>query len=311
MAIADRDYDSKLNFGNKISPLVILIGINGVIFVALSFARAICVLKFPEGGGVDAYFNENILSLSALNPSFNAASLKIWTLLTFSFTHLNVWDLLANMIWLWVFGFLFIELTGNRRIIPIAIYGALMGAISVLILGAINPKLFAQPGFLFYGSGSVVMAVAAAAVSINPKYKIFPFLGGGIPIWILGAIFLVLTLATTPYQAPYYHISYLAGAFMGFFYIFLIRKGIDLGGWMNNFYDKFMHLYEPKQKSYSLNSTVKNTYFYNTDTMPPFKKSLNATQEALDAILEKIHQTGVESLSKEEKELLQRLSNDK
>lgn len=310
MAIADRDYDSKLNIGNKLSPLVMLVGINTIIFVALSFARAICVLKFPEGGGVDAYFNENILSLTALNPSFNDAISKFWTLISFSFTHLNVWDLLANMIWLWVFGFLFIDLTGSRRIIPLAIYGAIAGAISILILSAINPAIFAQSNSLFYGSGSVVMAIAAAAITINPKYKIFPFLSGGIPIWVLGTLYLVLTLATTPYQAPYYHLSYIAGAFMGFLYIFLIRKGIDLGGWMSQAYDKFLNLYEPKQ-NVSVNSLVKETYFYKTDKAAPYKKSLNNTQDVLDAILEKIHQKGVESLSSEEKELLEKLSKDK
>ena len=97
---------------------------------------------------------------------------------------------------------------------------------------------------------------------------------------------------------------------MGFLYIFLIRKGIDLGGWMSQAYDKFLNLYEPKQ-NVSVNSLVKETYFYKTDKAAPFKKSLNNTQDVLDAILEKIHQKGVESLSSEEKELLEKLSKDK
>ncbi|MBU6307012.1 MAG: rhomboid family intramembrane serine protease, partial [Bacteroidetes bacterium] len=60
---------------------------------------------------------------------------------------------------------------------------------------------------------------------------------------------------------------------------------------------------KPKQKK----AGIKEIHFYKA-TRKPFDKKPRLTQERIDALLEKIHQKGMDSLTQEEKEFLERAS---
>jgi membrane associated rhomboid family serine protease len=45
------------------------------------------------------------------------------------------------MLWLWMFGYIFHDLTGNKKIIPLFIYGALGGAIAFMLAYNFIPVL--------------------------------------------------------------------------------------------------------------------------------------------------------------------------
>ena len=66
---------------------------------------------------------------------------KPWTIFTHMFTHDSIWQLLGNMLWLWVFGYIFLDLTGNRKIIPVYIYGAFAGAVAFVLAYNFLPGL--------------------------------------------------------------------------------------------------------------------------------------------------------------------------
>jgi hypothetical protein len=100
------------------------------------------------------------------------------------------------------------------------------------------------------------------------------------------------------------HIAHLGGALFGFIFIKQLDKGRDLSSWMNNFFDWLVGIFSgrPKLKvSYS-----KPSYSGGKS----LKKQAEKNQEKLDAILDKISQSGYESLSKEEKEFLFKASHD-
>ncbi|AHF17833.1 rhomboid family intramembrane serine protease [Niabella soli] len=307
MGISDRNYDSRLSFGTRVNPLVILIAISMIFFVVLAFFKALIYLKFPEGGDVMGYFNEHILNYTALAPNAGTAIVKPWTFLTYAFAQVNVWELIANMLWLWCFGFIFIDITGNKKLVPLFLYAAFFSGMAyVLVSKAMHPETHTLP--YYYGCGACILAIAVAATTISPNYKLFPMLNGGISLWIITLIYGVIDIATTPAGAPALYFSQITAALTGFLFIFLLRKGYDGSEWMNRLYDWFFNLFNP-EKTLSPKK-IKDTYFYKT-TGEPFTKTAKFTQQRLDIILDKMNQKGgYEKLTQEEKEFLQRASRE-
>lgn len=311
MSISDRNYDSRLSFGNRMNPVVILIAISMIIFVVLAFFKAIMYVRYPEGADIQSVFEKDILSWFALSPVVTTALTKFWTVFTHAFVHVSFWQLFSNMLWLWCFGYIFIDLTGNRKVIPVFLYGILAGAAAFLITASILPSFQSQPeAHYFFGAGAGILSVCAAAVAISPNYKLFPMLGGGISLWIIGVIYLVIDMATIPASNPGLHIAHLAGGITGYLFIILLRRGLDGSDWMNRFYDWFIDLFNPDAKSNS-RAAIKTATFYRSDSRPPFKKTVNLTQKRLDEILDKINTAGgYDKLTAEEKEFLKKASGE-
>ena len=46
------------------------------------------------------------------------------------------------------------------------------------------------------GGGAAVMAIAVATSTLAPDYRIFPFINGGIPLWIVTVIFVAIDFAS-------------------------------------------------------------------------------------------------------------------
>ncbi|HEX7753751.1 MAG TPA: rhomboid family intramembrane serine protease [Niabella sp.] len=307
MGISDRNYDSRLSFGTRVNPLVILIALSMITFVVLAFFKALTYLRFPEGGAVMGYFNDHILSTIALSPKLGIALSKTWTFLTYSFVQVNVWELIANMLWLWCFGYIFIDITGTRKLVPLFLYATVFsGLVYVLVSRSMHPETHALP--YFCGSGACILAIAVATTTIAPNYKLFPLLNGGVSLWIITLIYAVIDFATTPAGVPALYFSQITAGLTGFLFIFLLRKGYDGSEWMNHLYDWFINLFNPEK--HLARKKIKDTYFYKT-SVSPFAKSAKLTQQRLDAILDKMNQSGgYETLTQEEKELLKRASQE-
>jgi hypothetical protein len=212
------------------------------------------------------------------------------------------------MLWLWAFGYIFQDLTGSRKIIPVYIYGALAGAIAFVGAFHVIPTLKDHiDNANAVGASAGIMAIAIATTTIAPGYRIFPMLNGGIPLWVLTMIFLIIDLATIPGANSGGHIAHLAGALAGYLFIYAFRKGYDGSDWMNNAYDWFNNLFNPSRPA--KRRKVKQELFYKSKTQP-FTKTPNLTQQKVDEILDKINQKGYSHLTEEEKELLKRASKE-
>jgi hypothetical protein len=224
------------------------------------------------------------------------------------FMHEGVLHVFANMLWLWGFGFLLQGIAGSRKVIPVFIYGGLAGAIAFVLafnfIPALKPEVYVASAL---GASAGVMAVALAATMLAPGYRIFPMLNGGIPIWVLTMIYVIIDLATIPLSNPGGHIAHLAGALTGFLFIFFYRRGYDWSDWMNNFFDWVGNLFNPDRPKKG--RVIKDELFYRSSS-DPFTKTSNLTQQRIDEILDKINQNGYGSLTSEEKELLKRASKE-
>lgn len=306
MAIADRNLSSRLSYGGRINPLVMLIAVTMIVFVALMFFRALTYIQLPENADLNTVYNQKVLKWFALAGSTEQTLPRIWTILTYGFSHINLWQLFASMLWLWGFGYVFMDMTGNKRIVPVYLYGVLIGGIAYLaanyFLGTASSASF------LIGSSSGILAVAAAATTICPNYKILPMVGGGISLWIVSIIYLAIDMATLPPDNLSVYVSHLAGALTGFLFIFILRRGFDASEWMNNFYDWLVNLVNP-EKPYQSREKIKSAFFYNAKTTP-YVKTPKITQQKLDEILDKISQYGYDQLTEEEKSFLERASKE-
>jgi len=297
---------NRLGIGQDGNALITLLAIHLIVFVLLSFTKVI--YYFSSGQEGLNLYHQNILSWVTLPAYLPDLLSRPWTLITHFFTHDGVWHLLGNMLWLWAFGHILQDLSGNKKIIPIFLYGAFAGALAFIISFNIIPALKVELiSAKALGASAGVMAVAIATTVLAPGYRIFPMINGGIPLWVVTMIFVIIDLATIPYNNPGGHIAHLAGAGMGFLFTVMLRNGKDGSIWINNFFDWVNDLFNPEKPK--KNKPVKKQLFYKS-TVSPYKKTIIITQQRVDEILDKIGQKGYESLTPDEKEILKQASKE-
>ena len=292
------------SLGDSQNSLTRLVIINLIVFITLALCRAYFFFFYQDTAQIEQIFRQQILQWFALPGQFQQLLYRPWTLLSAMFTNVGVWMVLGNMLWLWAFGFIFQDLSGNRKIIALYLYGGIAGSLGYLLASSILPD--ATSAGLFYGAAPSVMAVAIATTMLSPYYRLFPQLMGGFPLWVLTVVYVLVSVATKPLQQPLSYLPLLAGGAMGFVFMQLIRMGYDLSDWMNRIFDWANDLFNP-EKPKQKKTGIKDIHFYKA-TRKPFDKKPRLTQERIDALLEKIHQKGMDSLTQEEKEFLERAS---
>jgi membrane associated rhomboid family serine protease len=248
------------------------------------------------------------LGLFALSADANSLLHRPWTIITHFFVHDNVWKVFANMLWLWSFGYIMQEQTGNKKIVPLFIYGGLAGGVAFMLAYNFIPSLHAQLSYAtFTGASAGVMAVVIATTLLSPAYKLFPMIGGGIPLWVLTTLYLISDLATVSISDTSNLVVQLAGAVIGFLFVLFIRMGYDWSTWMSNFFDWINNLFNPNKPGKG--SNVKDELLNKTSSATN-NKTYHVTQQRVDEILDKINQHGYNFLTAEEKELLKRASDE-
>ena len=299
-------YRKKLGLGQDGNSLVLLIAILAIIFCIFKFIWL--VYQIAERN-VNAY-DQNIFNWLVLPGDFEKMMTRPWTLVSFMFMHKDVWDMLGNLLWLWAFGYIFQDLTGNNKLVPVFLYGSFGAGLLFVLAFNLFPKLVpAASTVSLVGAGAGIMAIAIAATTLAPDYRIFPMINGGIPLWILTVIYVIIDLARMAGQnPPPGQFSHIAGAGVGFLFIYQMRRGHDWSTWMNNLYLWLGNLFNPDKQSWK--KTAKTELHYKSKGTQPFKKIPNITQKRIDEILDKINQQGYRFLTDEEKEILKRAAED-
>jgi membrane associated rhomboid family serine protease len=298
----------KLSIGQDGNTLTLLLTINLSVFAILAFIKVVYYFSFnTQGVGL---FHDQIFRWFTLPADVDTFITRPWTLLTHMFVHdtVSIWHIVGNMIWLWAFGSILQDLTGNKNLVPLYIYGGLAGALLYVLafnfMPALRPSLTSSEAF---GASAAVMALAIGATVLAPGYRIFPMLNGGIPLWVITLIYLMVEVARIPFENAGGHIAHLGGAAMGYAFVVALQRGHDWGGWMNNFFDWVNNLFNPDKPKKG--ASPKATLYYNSKVQP-YKKANLITQQRIDEILDKISQKGYNSLSDDEKEMLKRASQE-
>jgi membrane associated rhomboid family serine protease len=295
----------RLTIGQDGNALVMLIAIQLVVFVLFSFIKIIYF--FSDGAEGLVLYHRDILSWVMLPSHLPTLLTRPWTIITHFFVHDSVWHLLGNMLWLWMFGHIFQDLSGTRKLVPVFIYGALAGALFFLLAYNMIPVLKASqvPAL---GASAGIMAVAIATTVLAPKFRIFPMLNGGIPLWVITAFYVIMDLAMIPVSNTGGHIAHLAGAGAGFIFMKQLDRGRDGSIWINNLFNWVTNLFNPEKPKRS--KVTKSQLFYKSKVAPYKKTATNLSQQRVDEILDKINQKGYNTLSPEEKDILKRASSE-
>ncbi|MEJ7911897.1 MAG: rhomboid family intramembrane serine protease [Chitinophagaceae bacterium] len=295
----------RLTIGEDGNTLVMLILIQLTVFILFSFIKI--AYYFTEGAEGLLMYRRDILAWFILPSNLNTLVSRPWTLITHFFIHDEVWHLLGNMLWLFGFGRIFNDLAGARKLIPVFLYGAVAGALLFVLSYNLIPVL-KQNQVPALGASAGIMAIAIATTVMAPQYRIFPMLNGGIPLWVITAVYVIVDLAMIPVSNTGGHIAHLAGAAAGFIFMTQLLKGRDGSIWMNRSFDWVTNLFNPEKPKRG--KVIKSQLFYKS-TVPPYKKTTtNFSQQRVDEILDKINQKGYHTLNAEEKDILKRASKE-
>lgn len=305
MAVAEEKSSRKVLLGQDNNALVMLFAINGLLFVIFKFIFVVYQMADMD----TAAFYTNIFNWFTLPADISKLGTRPWSLLTYMFTHDTLFAVLPSMLWLWVFGYVMQDLTGNKKLIPVYIYGGLAGAVFYVLTYNIVPRL--QPGLptsALFGANAAVMAVAIATTSIKPDYRFFPMINGGIPLWIVTVLFVIVDFVSVRVGDPGKYLAHFAGGALGFLFVYQLRRGRDWSIGMNNFFEWVNDLFNPDKKRKALKR--KNEFYYKVHGAHPYKRIPNVTQKRIDDILDKINLQGYHFLTDEEKDILRRASSE-
>ena len=296
----------KITLGEDNNALIALISINGIGFVILGLIKLIYLIVEAPGTA----FATEILPWFILPAKLTMLGQAPWTILSYMFVHTGIISTFTNMLWLWAFGSILQGMAGNKKLIPIYLYGGLAGAIVFIVSNYAIPQLRPLVDFTsLSGANASIMAVAVATTALTPDYRFFKMLNGGIPIWVLTLLYIIIDFAGIGKGGASFHLAHLAGGLAGFLFVVSLRKGHDGSAWMIRFYNWFLDLFNPDKKRLTPQKT-KEKMFYKTGGQKPFEKRSIVTQQRVDEILDKINQKGYSLLSEEEKNILKRAAEN-
>jgi membrane associated rhomboid family serine protease len=309
------DLKREFEYGNVVSRIII---VNVLVFLFWIIARLI-LLIFVRGLDTPTYYFEFLQNFEVSSNWLHNFT-HPWVLLTYMFTHIALGHIVFNMLAYFMFGKIVGDLIGDKHILPIYIWGGLLGGV-VFILSFIYFKRFDTYAL---GASASVTATAMAAGLISPNYLVRLIIFGEVQLKYIVAVFLVLDLISISMDNNSGgHIAHLGGALMGYLYISALHNGRDYGvpiraveRWCLNFGAKIQHWRHPKPKvtyrnKEKINTQTRSTANTTTYTeRPSVTRNQKAEQAKIDAILEKIKQSGYENLTPEEKELLVKASKN-
>lgn len=298
--------DIKGAFGKKDNAITKIILVNLFVFIGLMVLGFF--LSFSDA---TQSINQFIQRQFVLNAPLKEFIFQPWTLLTYSFHHDGFFHILFNMITLYWFGMLLQDFIGGQKLVNIYLLGGILGGLIYIFvhnLLALAPESFGINNIsaIIGGASAAVFAVLFATITLVPDYEFYFFRLFLVKIKYVAWVFLLLSFLN-----PSSGISHAAGAFVGFGYIKLLRSGLDLGSPIEAIYNWWKNLggnktYNAPTKSYS-----KSPVYMSTAPKAAVSGDYFPGQSEVDAILDKIGKSGYESLSKEEKEILYRASQQK
>lgn len=216
-----------------------------------------------------------------------------WTLLTYAFFHYGFLHLFFNMMVLNFSSRLFLTFFTQKQYLGLYILSAIFSALCFVL-----SFYFLNQTSSMVGASAAIMALLVATTAYQPLMEIRLLLIGNVKLWHITAVLLLLDLLQIQMNNTGGHIAHLSGAFFGYIYIKLLQNGTDL----SRIVDSILNLFSKKQ------STPFRKVHVNPKKPAAKRESKivikDKTQQQLDEILDKISQSGYDSLTAEEKEFL-------
>lgn len=287
MSSYDRDYYRPSGFGGfSVFPPVIknLLIINGVVFFVKLMMKNITI------DGV--YAEDIIIRWFALMP-IGTGYFEIWQLITYQFLHGGFSHILFNMFALWMFGMEIENQWGGRKFL---IFYLLCGVGAGLLHLFISPLLTGAAPTI--GASGAVYGIMAAFALIYPNRLIYLYFF--IPIkakYLITFLILMEFMLVDSVGSGVAHLAHLGGAIVGFIFVMLDdRTNVELKDTINILKTRRR---QSSNSFFGKKSTTQEAKYYDIE-----EEDEGISQEEIDAILDKISQSGYKNLSEREKRIL-------
>jgi len=242
---------------------------------------------------ITVLFSNFIIDWFTLPSIFSEFLSKPWTLISYAFIHQRLFHILSNLLVLYYIGNLFLDFYTKKLFLNFYFLGAIVGGISFLLYGYLSNDYGAPLG----GASAAVTTIFVAIATKIPRYALRLRFIGTVELWVLAAIWVVLSILQLASPDKGGAIAHLGGAIFGYIYANQLDKGNDIGKWFEATLDYFTNLFKPRQKS-NLKTVYKSKSRATKNTVEKSK------QRKIDDILDKISKSGYESLSQQEKDFL-------
>ena len=221
-----------------------------------------------------------------------------WTLFSYMFTHFEFLHILFNMLWLYWFGELFLQVFNERQLGGLYVLGGLAGALLFVVSYNLLPYFQEVASFSFLmGASASVMAIVFAISFYRKEIEIHLLLFGRIKLIYLALFTFVIDLLAMTSDNAGGHIAHIGGALFGIWFASRYAQGKDLTAPINRLIDKLVNLGKRKPKmSVTYGGRSNKDWEYNA------RKQQQAAN--IDAILDKLKRSGYGSLSADEKKQL-------
>lgn len=218
---------------------------------------------------------------------------KFWTLFSYMFTHQGLGHIFWNMVTFYFTAQIFFTIMGQRTLLYLYVMSGVTGGALLLIVGTLFPASF--NGAYLIGASASVLGVGAVMAVYSPNYTVYLF---GMFQISYKYFYLILFVVTTLIDLSVNtggKISHIGGAFFGLLYGYYLKRGTDLFNISLGFKKKSALKIVSNNKMYTESSLKKKTH----------------EEHTMDELLDKISKSGYDSLTKNEKDELFRLSQKK
>jgi hypothetical protein len=221
------------------------------------------------------------------------------------FVHEGLWHLLFNMILLYFAGRIFADLLNRKRFIAVYILGGLAGFLLYFLAFNIFP-VFSQVGYSpIIGASASIIAILVAIATYSPNMELRLILIGNVKLKYIAIVFVALdVLLLDNGSNTGGRLAHIGGALFGFLYSTSLKKGND---WSKPFYaftGFFQDFVKPRPKMKVKKGAKRKKEGYQSQYYDQKSKPDKDHEKKIDKILDKISQSGYDSLTKKEKEYL-------
>jgi|TARA_B100001093_G_scaffold96076_1_gene88115 membrane associated rhomboid family serine protease len=230
-------------------------------------------------------FNLNdidIVSFFTIESDLLKIIFKPWSVLTYGFFHSGFYHLFWNMLMLYYFGNRLQNLFGDKLFYNIFFNGIIFGALLYVFSYNVFP-VFKGNESQMIGASAGVMAVLFYLSSYNPNLRIRLFIVE-VKLIYIALFLLILDIIQIPNGNSGGHIAHIGGALTGYCLLKYNYQGLNLPSILSFF---------------NSNKNIKKTNI----------KFDKIDQKKIDIILDKISESGYDSLSKDEKNYLFKAGN--
>ena len=223
--------------------------------------------------------NIDLIKWFTIDADFGQLIFKPWSIITYGFLHGSFSHIFWNMIILYYFGKILNNLFGDKLLKKLYLSGIVAGGLTYVISYNVFP-VFRGVESVMIGASAGVMSVLFYLASYSPQMgiRIFFF---DIKIIYIALFLFFYDIVQIPLNNSGGHIAHIGGAIWGYYYCISNNKGED-------FTQSIFNIFKTTKK--------KNT--------KATQNNNNFDQKKIDSILDKISDSGYDSLTKKEKEYL-------